>query len=561
VTAKVVSSPSGDGNNAVEVQVSSQVTLLLSKALAVRTSSNLSNFTVTATSFAEIAGGSPPCIVALSGGGTGVTLSGSGSITADACAVESENTLSVPCGTTLTTPTVDYGGSAPSVGCGGIVAPTGETLSEKHTTVSDPLTGNTEVSALRSRLTSGAIGSGSTQDSTTGVENMTQPSAPTVAGSCVPTFGSGWSGSGCPTSTCTWNSGATTLTCTGTGPFNFQSISFQTGGTNSIVDSTSGATFNIAQGISASGGTTITLPSGTYNLGAAKCSDKKYSATNVSICDSTTKITFAGPITMTASGGVYVGGGVTLDLGSSSTNNSFNLGKASDGNAVNVGGGSVLTFGDATGTGDVFETVGSINSSGGSCLALSAATNHDINGYITSSGGLMLGAGTYTISNYFSLGDPNNGGAVTCTVPWGVGSKTVGLYAVDVSIVLGGVTTLSDGTCGTVTFCIVAGFTNVTLEAPTSGSAEDMGVIGPASGSAGALFGQGASGGTITGAFYFPTEGITMNGGASTGSGTGSCLEMIGSQVTVSNGASTATYCTGLAGGQIGSNSSIVLVQ
>jgi Flp pilus assembly protein TadG len=526
------SSPSGDGNKAVEVTISTNVSLLLSKVLLPSTSS----ITVTATSYAEIQSGGPPCIVALSGGGTGVTLSGSGSITASSCAVESQNSFSVPCGTTITTTTIDYGGSAPSVGCGGIVPPSGQTLSEKHTTVSDPLSGNTVVSSLRSRLST--------------VEAMTQPSGPSSTSTCVVNIkSSSWSGT-CP-SDCSAPSGGV-FTCTGTGVHHIHSFTMPTGGTNSI-SAPAGGEWDIDQGIVMSGGGSFTFPSGTYVLGSSS-SNSCNSSNSYSICNSTSgAVTFTGPITMTTSGGIYSGGGTTLHFGTNSTSNSFNIGKAADGRAVDAGGGAKVTFGDASGTGDVFQLDGDVYSSGGSCLALSSATNQDVNGYITSSGGLMLGAGTWTISDYLALGDLN-GGAVTCTVPWGVGSKSVGLYAVDVSIVLGGQTLLNDSTCPSSAFCIAAGFTNVTLEAPTSGGNEDMGVIGP-SASGGATFGQGASGGTITGAFYFPSGAITMSGGASQGSGTGNCLEMIGSQVTVKNGASTATYCTGLAGGQTSNNS------
>jgi len=68
---------------------------------------------------------------------------------------------------------------------------------------------------------------------------------------------------------------------------------------------------------------------------------------------------------------------------------------------------------------------------------------------------------------------------------------------------------------------------------------------------------QGASGVSLTGAFYIPYGPFTMSGGASVGGG--GCFEVIASQVTLSGGAAAATTCTGLTGSSL--NQNLVLVQ
>jgi hypothetical protein len=79
-------------------------------------------------------------------------------------------------------------------------------------------------------------------------------------------------------------------------------------------------------------------------------------------------------------------------------------------------------------------------------------------------------------------------------------------------------------------------------------------VMGPtASGvTTGATFAEGASNTSISGAFYFPYGPVTLSGGASVGNGTGQCLELIGSQITLSGGTTLASTCSGLAGGSSG---------
>jgi hypothetical protein len=545
VTGALVSSPTGDGNQAVQVTVNTTVPLIISRILNTGTT-----LPVTSVAYAELKANATGCVIALNSSGTGVTLSGGTAITADACAVASNNTVSVPCGDTITTVDVDYDSSgAPSQPCNGIQAPSGSSVKILKTVTSDPLAGNSGVSAATSRLST--------------VAAMSSP-----AFTAVPTGGA----INFAYSTASFSGSTWTLTCPSGGAYNFGAITtgggitvnFNTSGSASTTYNFSGSidntgtamtfgpgTYNIAQGIVTGGGTTTTFGAGVYNIGpgSSSCSGATYS-----ICNTGTTLVFGGPSTFVISGGIYNSGGSSLTLGSGSSN-SFDIGASSNGNAFYAGGGSTTVFGNATGASDVFDLVGNLNisSGGGSCLTLPAAAEHDINGYFSTAGGTILGAGVYTVHGYIALG-ANGGGDVTCS------GTDVGMDGNGVTLVTDGSTTPSSGTCAGEAFCLAAGYSNVTLTAPTSGTTANLAVIGPisASNTAGAAFAEGASNTSISGAFYIPNGAITLSGGSSIGGGVGQCLEIIGSQVTLSGGTAAASTCISAAGS---SSSSVILVQ
>lgn len=557
--SQVVASPSGDGNQAVEVTVTTSDPLLLARVLTTSTS-----LPVSATAYAEIKAGSPACIIALDSAGTGVHLSGGTSVSAPACAVASNNTVSEGnCGDSITTPLVGYDSGTPPFlpsGCSSFIMPPAGTSSVRyvHQTTADPLGGSTAVATATGRLaTVAALASPSGPATSTGTN--------VAFGYSTSTTQSAVTADGCSAS---WSSPVWTVTCTGNGPFNFGNITlsggitvnFNTGGSasavynfNEINDSGTAlnfgpGTYSIAGGVLTGGGSTTSFGAGTFNIGAGTFSCN--GSTGYSICNPGTSLTFGGPSTFVLAGGVYNGGGESLTLGSG-TANSFDIGKAKDGYAIYVGGGANTTLADATGGSDLFETAGNIGSSGGSCLWLSAAAEHDINGYISLSGGTTLGAGIWTVSDYVAFGN-SNGGDVTC------GGTSIGVDGSDVTIVVGATTTPSSGSCVGQGFCVASGFSNVTLTAPTSGTMEDLAVIGPTSlsNTAGASFTEGASNTNITGAFYFPHGPVSLSGGASVGS-TG-CLELIGSDVSLSGGTTLASACAGLNATQIGQGVALV---
>ncbi len=155
------------------------------------------------------------------------------------------------------------------------------------------------------------------------------------------------------------------------------------------------------------------------------------------------------------------------------------------------------------------------------------------------------------MTGYVDLGGAG-GGDVTCN------GATVGMSGTGVTFVIGGSTLPASGTCSGQAFCLAAGYNNVTLTAPT-GSATTAGlvVVGPASRTGGATFAEGASNTSLSGAFYFPQGAVTLSGGASVGGGTGQCLELIGTQVTLSGGTAAASNCVSASAGSV----KIALVQ
>jgi len=421
ISAALVSSPSGDGNQAVQVTVQTNVPMLLSNILWKR-----STLPVSVSSYAEITSGAPGCIMALNIGGTGVTLSGGTAVNAPTCAVTSNNTVSVPCGTTITTTTVQYFSTTPpSEPCNGIQAPTGKTLSIKRAQSTDPLASASGVTSATSRLTT--------------VNGLSAPTAPTVSGGTAVTFGyttsttqSQLSSDGCSG---TLSSNTWTVTCVGSNSFNFGAISLSGGITvnfnlngsalntynfnGQICDSGTAlhfgnGTFNVTSGVASGGGSNTSFGYGTFKIGAISSSSNPCGATTgYSIYNTGSIMTFGNSTNASSfilTGGIDNTGGETLVLGAScangssactgtsssnvftsATGNTFNIGAASNGDALDMGGGAATYLGDATSTN--MEFVGNVNvsSGGGSCLWIGAANNHDIKGYFATAGGNKMG--------------------------------------------------------------------------------------------------------------------------------------------------------------------------
>ncbi|HWY17020.1 MAG TPA: pilus assembly protein TadG-related protein [Rhizomicrobium sp.] len=567
IAASLVTSPTGDGKQAVLVTVTTHAPLLLSRLLLPAATSSV---TINATSYAEMKPGSPGCIIALNTGGTGVTVNGGASVSAPGCAIASNQTVNCHSSTnTITTKYVyvDSGAVNPIPTCGYVQAPTGFTLTESNAYTSDPLVGTSEVLGQTSRLTA--------------VNALTSPtlSFPGVGASLA--F-SGSSNAGIITALAAqgcvglYASSVWTITCAaGTHTFGTVSVSgatvnFAVGGSSSNVYNftqvATGAgtlnfgpgTFNIAQGVLTTNGSAVTtFGAGTFNIGTPPTSTSCNSSTKYSICNSAPTMTFAGPSTFTLVGGIYTKSSSSLTMGSSGSANSFNIGKATDNNSLYVGNGASMIMGDATGSGDIFQMAGNMNTGGGSCLKVGAATQHDINGYYLPAGGNILGSGVYTVSQYVALGG-GNGGNVTC---WGT---STGLSAIGVTFVVGG-STLDTSDCASpyCSFYVGAGYSNVTLTAPTSGATQGLAVIGPTTSSnlSGATFNEGSSGTSISGAFYFPYGPINQAGSSSIGDGSGQCLELLGSQVTLAGGSSLASSCNIPGVGATGFSGIVSLVQ
>ena len=532
-TASLIASPSGDGNSAVRVTVTTASPLYLAEIFQ-----SGKTLPVTVSSYAEVKPNAAACIIALLPKAAGVKLSGGTNITAANCSVASNAAVSVPCGTTITTKTLDYNGAVPSQPCGGIEPPTGTaSVNLVKVATADPLATNTAVAAAFTHLAN--------------VATLTGPSGPTVTtgNGILFTYGSPAVGPLAGTGGCSgaWAQPVWTVTCPPGGIYHFGTISlgggitlnFAVGSAGSATNtydfsgainvSGAGATFgpgtyNVAGGIITGGGSTTTFGASaysTYNIGTGtvSCSGSFYS-----ICNNGTSLTF-GAGSYTIAGGICNCNSGTLSIGLGSSANSFTIGAGSAGYAINAPG--TTTLGNmATGT---FQAVGNISTGGGSTFTLSAAPAHDLKGTFSLAGSATLGAGTYTVAGNFTLGGSGGGGTVT-------GSA---------------VTIITSGT-----FSVAAGYTNLTLTAPTSGTLQDLVVASNAAG--GASFSEGASGNSLSGAFYFPIALITLSGAGSVGNGTGQCLELIGSAIALSGGSALASTCSGLAGNVSGGGVALV---
>ncbi len=183
----------------------------------------------------------------------------------------------------------------------------------------------------------------------------------------------------------------------------------------------SNATYNMGGGIYAHGSGSMVFSAGTFNIGTVTTTSDCNSTSNYSIClTGSGSLTFGGPSAFTLAGGIYQNASgmppsAALNLGYGSTTNSFSIGKASDGYSLNNANGATL-FGDASGAGDLFQMAGGLTTSGGTCVAVSAAAEHDINGSISAAGGIVLGSGIYTVNGYVAAGN-GNGGDVPARLP------------------------------------------------------------------------------------------------------------------------------------------------
>jgi hypothetical protein len=557
VSVQLVDSPKTVGAKAVGVTIETQQTLLLSKFV-----SNRASLDITSAAFAEVGTAStvtPGCILALSGTG-GITLSGGVGINAPTCTVSSNAGVSVPCGTHITTITLNYDSvTAPYQPCNEIRTQAGTPAPLVKMTTPDPLAGNTAISGAVARIAT--------------VNALTAPPAPTAGQNKDIDFG--WNVAatqnqatafGC---SATWNGGTSkwTLTCAGS-TINLRNMTVQ-GGINVDFNltgaptvtynfkghiSNTGATvrfpagiYNIAKGITTGGGTTTTFGAGTFKLGryGTDCGTAKYS-----ICNNAT-LTFAGPSTFELNSGIY--NTAQLTLGSGATN-SYKIGPSSGGHSFNTSGGSTTLLYDVSGSGKVFQAKGNLLTGGGSCLKLPAAANADVDGNISIAGALILGAGIWTVDGYLAMGEAGGGGA-TCD------GSTVSLKALNVSLVLSGSATPSSGNCSGQVYCVANGYSNILLTSPTTGTMAGLAVIGPQSGSAGVNLMGGGSNGQISGAFYFPKAHMQFSGGASMGGVSGGCLQIVAARITMSGGTAAASECIATASAGGGSPSNVSLVK
>ncbi|WP_232375765.1 pilus assembly protein TadG-related protein [Mesorhizobium comanense] len=602
VQVSLVASPKTAGVNAVSVSINTYKTLLLARVMSDR-----QQLQIYANSVAEIGAKpqTPGCMLALDGTQTGITLSGGTSISAPKCTVSSNNTVTVPCGTSISAIGVNYNSAAaPSQPCNGITGPGGAAAVITKTSTPDPLAGNSAVTAAVARFSTVAAMSAATAPAaptnTTGTNidfawDQTATTNAAIAAGCTAswsqptwtfscgskttvnlgtvTIGGGinlnFATSGAATTVYNFAGDFTTSATTNFGPgtYNFAKTLTTAGtttfgaGTYNIGKqvTTAGTTtfgagaFNFTKGLTTGGGGTTTFGAGTFKFGM---SDNTCGGTaRVSLCNTST-LTFGGPSTFELGGGLNNTGGSTITFGSG-TSNSYKIGPGGNGDAITLGGGSKTVMADATSSG-VFQVVGNVNGGGGgSCFVIPATAQHDVEGNFIASGAVLLGAGVYTIDGYFALGG-SGGGSASC------GGSTISVSGTNVTLVLSGKAKSNSGSCSGYVFCVAAGYSNIVLTAPQTGATAKLAVIGPTSTSvtAGATFAEGGSNAQISGAFYFPYGPIIMNGGSSvlgSASDTSKCLQMIGSRITLSGGTAAASEC--IAASSSSASSKVSLVQ
>lgn len=600
VLAQQVTSPANASRSAIRVTVTQFAPLLLSSAIY-----GPRRVAVPVVATAELvaqAAVPPSCITAIDGGGTGVTVSGGANITANNCGVASNANLTVAnCGAYVQSAGITYAANlVVPTNCGGGQPPLrkadGTTPTAVRAPVADPYAGNAAVAAAAGRLSQ-----------VTGMATLDAATVPSGTDDTLVVFKGGYNASDitdvdnqarangcraywtsnawdyeCPSGTttslkigaicggCTLQlntsaSAATVLninssiTAQAKMTFGYGTININGnytggyGGTESRASNfnisgflnvgTSGAavfgagTYNIGQGLYLNGSASTYFGAGTFTIGTGSVSCGGGSYSICALSSGTT--TIAGPSVFVLRSGVRTGGGATLNLGAGA-NNSYRLGASSDGFAFRGDGGSDTIMADASSGGNVYEFGGHVNlTGGGSCLVVGAAPNHDIKGNLWGTGAMKLGAGTYTITGSVNFGG-SGGGDSSC------GGSTIGVYANNVTFVIGAAagSTATSGDCAGQSFCLSAGYSNVVINAPTSGALGGFAVIGPqsASNTAGGTFTSGASNTVVTGVFYMPNGSLNFSGGASLGDASG-CLELVGRQITVSAGALLGSSC------------------
>jgi Flp pilus assembly protein TadG len=565
VSVALVPAPRGTGD-AVQVRITTTAPIVLATILGAN-----SELLVSAQSYAAIgSAGEATCILALDGSQSGIVLSGGTSLTANTCAVASNASLTVPCGTAITTQTIQYNTSAPNVACSGLKSPKGGAPKIEKIETKDPLKDHAGVLSAAGKLaTAAALPAVSVPNNTTG-----GPAIEFSWGDRA-TLASRLSQAGCTLSGNAPNFSVACLANT----VNLGSISVMSVQVQFDLSAPTSRTFNVNGAITTSGGGGIAFGDGQWIVksgiliqgnvssfgkgrfwigpNANTCS---WNAGRHSVCVTQGgQLTFGGPSDFEFSGGLHAGDDSKLTLGSGTTNR-FALG-AANGVAMSLAGGHTTILADALGPAAPnwpngnFVVGGTIDGfGGGSCLNVGASPQHYIKGNFIVSGALILGAGIYSIDGSFLAGGYSAGGSANC------GGSVVSIKAEGVSVIVAGKNTPTSGPCANMTFCIGAGYGNIIFKAPTSGDMAGMAVIGPTNGNkSGAALNEGAGNAKISGAFYFPTGPIVMTGGSGVGGGGGDCFQLVGSRIELSGGTSAASDCVASSGG--GASKRVVLVQ
>lgn len=590
VTASIVSSPSGDGNDAVEVAVQVPVSLSPFGQLLRNSSASVN---VSTTAYSEITDQVGPCVIALNKSGAStinIALTGGTQVIATDCAVASGDNITATNGTTITAQAVYAVGTATGTGItttpianqihNGASAPTDPYNPTGGAVTSNPvyLARLPTVSALTAPSFPTSVGSapsGGSAQSCSGTLNLAAGStfgavSDNWASSCTINLGTASSSSAtCGSSSATTSiSGGLSLSggsssspitvnfCPGTYKIN-GGIALN-GGSYVVINITSPVILDVWGGINNSGNSFIIHGPATYNVqggitqngggGVPLTFDNNGGGTSTFYVSGGIKVENSGPTTFPAGTYVITSGdgtaGIDTSGGSSTTfgNGSFQIAKG-----INLGSGGTLTFGSAASSSSVFQVDSTdssgdaVDTGGGSYLTIGAFPNVDLNGSFVPQGSVVLGgsayAGTYTING--NLNALNAGG-----YPFS---------ATNTSIIASGWTGFG------------AGFNNVTITAPTAITSTTNGTLPTiavaALSSSASTIDSGAYNTKVTGAYYVPYAALTFDGAGTLYGGTAgsSCVEVIAGSIAVDAGGGISTTCPNL--GSSGSSSTVKLIQ
>ena len=434
-----------NGTNAIQVTVTTAVPVRLAQVVMNNTSYNVTNSA--AASLSATSG----CMAALSSAGTyGITLTGGAKLTATGCGLQTNSGISVSAGATITAKQVTAGKAisdqAAQWGTPGITTtPTANNIQQnKGTAATDTIGSDSRVIAGFAKL---------------GI--FTVPTAPANGAQA---WNFDWSHSGAVAAW--WNGSTGTYTVPSNSvPYNVTSITVA-GGIKVVVQD--GAMIRTTGGMSVSGNVTM------------------------------------GAVTLDVGGSIVLTGGVRMSVASGPVY----IGNDGAGNAINVGGGSPLSFGNG-----FFSANGSIVTSGGSTIVFGATTSHFINGTLSLNGNSTFGAGGYYINGGFTN---NTGGTMT-------GS--------DVTFFMSGSLTLSGGT-------------SMNLSAPTSDAGGGITDLLFATKTTSQTKIGGGSQNVYAGLVYAPNSNMVMDGGAGA-TGGGRCFGLAVGTLTMNGGTATGITCTG----------------
>ena len=511
----------------VQVTVTTAVPLALGRVFTSAVSYDVSAVGSATTSTTTTS--APPCIAALSGTPAyGVSLNGGVSISAAGCTINTNAGVTIPNGTQITAKQVNAGKTIANGSPGIVTSPTPNNyVQNKVNAAADWMSGDATLAAALCKVNqlSGYSDPDYAGGNRTCATPLVSPTSYTNTSTEDWTTGYVLKTSGTPHQwqtadySCQYNIPVGTYTIRKLSVNGGCSISFATGSTLKFDSIDLNGTMTVGNGdftvvgafnqnsdltlgngnhsfgqLNLSGGRTLTIGNGNFNLGGA----------------------------------ISIGGGtkIYIDVG---VGNTVTIGNNGSGTSINLGGGSLLCFTAASGSGCAAPTAaagtfsvggtagGNIVTAGGSTLVFPKAMTHVVNGSLNSAGSMTFGSGTY-----FLMGSFNNGTG-------GVMGGT------DVSFVMGGIFVLSGGT-------------TLDLAAPTAASSYGLSGILFATKSSGASSMSAGAGGKYAGLLYAPRSDVNLSGGASMSASGGNCLMMIVNTLNLIEGGTTNTgACSALA--------------